>query len=108
MHPLLSPLPHEGTMVTGYAFWCPGCASINSAHGLHVFIVRDADGNSDQEWTFDGDSSFEPSLAYESAPECHLHLTDGQIRYYPDCEHFLAGQIVEMVPIPNGEHEERG
>ena len=55
----------------GYAFWCPGCASIDLRHGLHVFTVKDVDGNPEQEWHFDGEASFEPSLAYETAPYCH-------------------------------------
>jgi hypothetical protein len=30
-----------------------------------------------------------------------------RISYYPDCGHSLAGQVVEMVAIAPGDHEER-
>jgi hypothetical protein len=107
MHPHLEQLTDDDGKVVAYQFWCPGCALIDERHGLHVFTVKDADGDPEQELSFDGNASFEPSLAYERSPGCHLHLTDGKLRYYPDCQHALAGQIVEMVPVPDGEHEER-
>ena len=104
VHPYLSE-QQEDDRTWGYAFWCPGCAAIDPAHGLHIFIVDDEDP--DYSWEFDGEASFEPSLAFETSPKCHLHLTQGVLRYYPDCEHSLAGQNVDMVPIPPGDHEER-
>ncbi len=106
MHSFLTPLEDNAGRIVGYSFWCPGCATIDRRHGLHVFTVKDADGDPEQEWTFDGNASFEPSLAYETAPYCHLHLTDGRLRYYPDST-ALAGQTVDMVPIPVGKHRER-
>jgi len=66
------------------------------------------DGDPEQEWTFDGVASFEPSLAYESDPYCHLHLTEGVIRYYPDSKHALAGKNVPIEAIPEQATEERG
>ena len=81
----------------GISFWCPGCASLDPNEGMHFFrLVSD---DIDQRWEFDGNSSFEPSLAYEK-PQCHLHLTAGEIRYYPDCEHELAGKTIPLGPIP--------
>jgi len=108
MHPFLRPVKGKDGEVTGYAFWCPGCASLHSRHGLHVFTVKDADGDPEQEWSFDGEASFEPSLAYEDEPYCHLHLTQGMIRYYPDSKNALAGQVVPMEPIPARAKKERG
>jgi len=100
MHPYLQPLEDDAGEIVAYEFWCPGCASIDPRHGLHVFTVNDEGGNKDQEWSFDGEASFEPSLAYENEPYCHLHLTGGIIRYYPDCRHSMAGQSVPMMPTP--------
>jgi len=105
LHPYLLEQREEDAVV-GYAFWCPGCASVDPKHGLHVFTVS-SDAGEDEEWSFDGVSTFEPSLAYELDPACHLHLTQGWLRYYPDCSHPLAGQVVAMVPVPAGDHEER-
>jgi hypothetical protein len=107
MHPYLDPVTDDDGQISGWAFWCPGCATIDRRHGLHVFTVKDADGDPDQEWSFDGNASFEPSLAYERSPGCHLHLTDGKLRYYPDCEHGLAGRVVDLPEIPPGRHRER-
>ena len=104
MHPFLRPQFEDGETI-GFEFWCPGCASIDPTHGLHVFTVLSED--EDGAWEYDGGASFEPSLAYESVPECHLHLTDGVLHFYPDCAHKLAGTNVPMVPIPPGDHEER-
>ena len=108
MHPFLRPLLGENGRNTGYAFWCPGCASIDRRHGLHVFTTHDEGGDPEQEWSFDGNASFEPSLAYEEEPYCHLHLTEGMIRYYPDSKHALAGHIVPLGPIPSEAKRERG
>ena len=68
MHPFLKPIYSEHGEVSGYAFWCPGCAAIDPRHGLHVFTVKSEDGDPDQEWSFDSNASFEPSLTYETAP----------------------------------------
>ena len=107
MHPCLRPLEDDAGEIVAYSFWCPGCATIDRRHGLHVFTVRDADGDPEQEWSFNGTDSFEPSLSYENSPKCHAHPTAGQLRFYPDCEHGLAGQVVDMLPIPPGRHKER-
>ncbi len=102
MNPFLRPIKTEDT--EGYQFWCPACASIDPKFGLHVFTTKHPDP--DLAWSFDGNASFEPSLAYENEPYCHLHLTDGKLRYYPDST-ACAGQVLDMVPIPDGEHSER-
>jgi hypothetical protein len=108
MHEFLRAIRRQDEEIVGYAFWCPGCALLDSSNGLHVFTVKDVDSDPVQEWTFDGVASFEPSLAYESDPYCHLHLTEGVIRYYPDSSHALAGKNVPMEAIPEGAIEERG
>jgi hypothetical protein len=105
MHPFLKPHNKGGNQ--GFAFWCPACAAIGPEFGIHVFTVKSADGDADQEWTFDGEASFEPSLAYENEPYCHLHLTNGELRYYADSRHAMAGQVVPMVAMPAGRHPER-
>lgn len=106
IHPFLRPQHDEDEEVVAYSFWCPACASIDPVYGLHVFTVKDEDP--DQTWSFDGEASFEPSLAYEDEPYCHLHLTAGVLRYYPDSRHAWAGQSVPMVPIPDDAGDERG
>ena len=105
MHSFLTPLEDQAGQIVAYSFWCPACAIIDRRHGLHVFTVKDADGDPEQEWSFDGEASFEPSLAYENEPYCHLHLTGGIIRYYPDSRHAMAGQSVPMVPAPDDAEE---
>jgi hypothetical protein len=107
MHSHLEELVNDEGEIVAYQFWCPACALINEKHGLHVFTVKSPDGDPEQEWSFDGNASFEPSLSYENSPRCHAHLRAGKLHFYDDCEHPLAGQVVEMVPVPNGEHEER-
>jgi hypothetical protein len=107
MNAFLRPIYGEGEEITGYEFWCPGCASIDRRYGLHVFTVKDEDRDPEQEWSFDGNESFEPSLAYETDPYCHLHLTAGMVRYYPDSSHHMAGQVVPLKAIPTDAEEER-
>ena len=41
----------------------------------------------------DGDSGF-------ACEQCHLFVSDGKIRFLPDCSHELAGETVPMVPVP--------
>jgi hypothetical protein len=65
MHLLLREEKDDGE-AWGYSFWCPGCASVDPVHGLHVFITKDEDP--DFTWQYDGESSFEPSLSYETHP----------------------------------------
>jgi hypothetical protein len=100
MHAFLRPIHGADHEITGYAFWYPGCATVDPCHGLHVFTVKAESGDAEQEWSFDGHDSFEPSLAYETDPNCHLHLTQGMIRYYPDCSHALAGEVAPLGQIP--------
>jgi len=87
-----------------YRWWCPGCDM------AHQYIVGAGEG---PRWTFNGKMdvsvvdgkregpTFTPSLL-NSRPghRCHLFMADGRIQFLGDCEHSLAGQTVDMVPVP--------
>lgn len=74
-------------------FHCPACKVHHSA------IVDGSRG-----WSWNGDAEFptiSPSLlvAGEIGGEpvlCHSFVTEGQIRFLPDCNHLLAGKTVEI------------
>lgn len=36
-----------------------------------------------------------------TTPRCHSFVRDGRIEYLSDSEHHLAGQTVDMVPLPD-------
>jgi len=90
-------------MVEYYSFYCPGCKH------QHSYTIND-DGTG---WYFNGNidsPSFTPSLlnrikvknettgVYDIEKErCHLVITDGKIVYYSDCQHELAGKIIELI-----------
>jgi hypothetical protein len=78
----------------GWIFECPGCGL---AHVLN------------RSWSFNGDlarPTFLPSfLSGVSTPDsldvrhrCHLQIYGGQIQFFADCTHSLAGQTVDMAP----------
>ncbi|MEN6550020.1 MAG: DUF6527 family protein [Armatimonadia bacterium] len=81
-----------------YAFMCPGCGS---DHGYYTKPHQNHAGRPGPVWEWNGSlekPTFTPSLLINAPwPErrCHLHLTEGQIHYCPDCHHQLAGQTVE-------------
>lgn len=90
-------------------YWCPGCA------GGHTIAYGAA-----ETWQWDGDAehpTFSPSvLAHPSkrsfnepgSPDgpvrdqlrCHSFVRAGRIEYLADSEHALAGQTIDMVPLP--------
>lgn len=76
-----------------WMFWCPGCEA------NHAFIVG--------RWTFNGDMNkptFSPSLLYGKDgrhQRCHIFVTDGKIQYLSDCDHELAGQIINLPEYPD-------
>jgi len=104
--------------ITGYTFYCSGC-SLNHNIGTG--------------WTFNYNldcPSFTPSVLvrsghyneghrgncwctfYKEHPErevgfrcyrCHSYITEGKIHYLSDCSHALAGTIVEMSEVSEGE-----
>jgi hypothetical protein len=66
-------------------------------------------------WTFNGDverPTFTPSFKHEwdQGPLdprrkpghhiCHYVVTDGRVAYCGDCTHALAGQTIDMPPLP--------
>lgn len=70
-------------------FFCPGC---DDAHAYRV-----------PRWTFSGTvqkPTFRPSLLCRGMRRCHLFVTDGQIHYCGDCDHALAGKVVELPELP--------
>lgn len=98
---LIREWPDQSGMLT---FWCPGCS------GGHTITF----GGSET-WQWNGSTSaptFSPSVlanGFRGAssdewnrkhPRCHSFVTDGRIQYLADCEHELAGQTVDMVPLP--------
>lgn len=87
---------------TLWFFWCPGCRH------CHSYLTEATDRPN---WTFNGDldrPTFSPSLrVYTTHPEtrvettlCHLHVTDGELRYCGDCVHDHNGKVVPMCDIP--------
>lgn len=78
---------------------CPGCGN---AHRLRI---KQGTGDSKSEpcWGFDDDfekPTFTPSLLCASpGRRCHSFITNGKIRFLDDCDHALAGRIVELPEI---------
>lgn len=96
----------------GFRVECPGC---NAPHVIPV--TPTANG-----WDWNGSETaptFSPSiLVYETKagpgatlvapgtvmqPRCHSFIRDGKWQFLSDCGHALAGQTVDMVPIPEPE-----
>ena len=82
--------------------WCPGC---NEAHRINVI---GEDGTRDTViWEWDGNlerPTFNPSILVHQGtkqPRCHSYIKAGQWQFLSDCTHKLAGQTVDMIPLPN-------
>lgn len=76
------------------AHWCPGC------HALHRIPVHRPNALG-MEWTWNGHltmPTFTPSV--HLVGRCHYQLTEGRVTFLDDCAHRLAGQTVELPPIP--------
>ena len=94
-------------------FWCPGCDDV------HQITVDTPEG-----WGWNGNlerPTFTPSVKvtgvqwdtssgfhkpnHAVAPggtiACHSFVTDGRIQFLGDSTHQLAGQTVDMVPVPD-------
>lgn len=84
--------------------WCPGC---DSAKGIPVPAEDGSLPPDGPHWSFDGNleaPTLNPSiLQYESGsvPRCHSYVVNGQWQFLSDCTHQLAGQTVNMVPVPD-------
>lgn len=85
-------------------WWCPGCSA---GHTITF--------GGGETWSWDGDverPTFAPSVLVNGVrnpetpewnaahPRCHTFVRAGRIEYLSDCEHDLAGQTVDMVPLP--------
>lgn len=77
--------------------WCPACAL------PHTFVVE---ASQSPVWTWDGSlekPTFEPSLLVRGGSRgitCHSFLRKGKWEFLGDSTHSLAGQVVDMVPLP--------
>lgn len=87
----------------GFLFWCPGC----EAH--HEVSVEQANERGAR-WTYDGNAAaptFTPSVVTswldadgKVKARCHLFVRAGRLEFLPDSTHRLAGQTVDMEPLP--------
>lgn len=85
-------------------FWCPGC---DEAHAVNI-PGADMGYRPTVCWDWDGDleaPTLTPSLlvheAGENFPRCHSWVRFGRWQFLEDCGHELAGQTVDMVPLPD-------
>lgn len=93
-------------------FFCPGCKCRHFINDNKTTIPNLPDSHI---WQFNGDYDH-PTIStsiltrrYVWNPKtkkhnletgrCHSYITDGQIRFLPDCMHDLAGQTVELPEI---------
>lgn len=76
----------------GHSFYCPGCSCEH-----HV----------DLSWQFNGDftkPTLTPSVLVNGRPEvngpgmlrCHSFVRDGRLEFLSDCDHALAGSVVDI------------
>jgi len=82
----------------GWAINCPGCGQV------HFF---------DKRWTFNGDydyPTFSPSHRIFhyinkdgsiATTGCHITITNGVVKFHDDCNHDLAGKVMEFEKFPN-------
>jgi hypothetical protein len=86
-----------------YVFECPGCFI------RHQFTVANDDRKPN--WTFNNDlvkPTFTPELRNERKrnkrgklvlKRCYLKIINGQILYSVNCDHILAGRLINMHPL---------
>lgn len=85
----------DPTIGPGWRHYCPGCK------WMHVIPTDPRAQPNGHKWTFDGNidaPTFSPSI--NLVGQCHSFITDGRIQYLGDCTHELAGQTVNLVPMP--------
>lgn len=80
-------------------FECPGCRYFHQ-------VALNHPNQRGARWQFDGDLSFPtitPSIVTNpdaiDGPRCHATVTKGKIHFYPDSQHELAGQTVDLPEI---------
>jgi hypothetical protein len=77
-----------------YMLWCPGCDDVH--------MISDG-------WEFSGDTqspTFSPSILVTGGSahlgqRCHSYVNSGRWEFLSDSTHPLAGQSVEMPPLPD-------
>lgn len=84
--------------------WCPGCDHIKG------IPIPGADGTLPRDrpkWDWNGSldaPTLTPSILQHGSgkvPRCHSFLRDGRWEFLSDSTHALAGQMVDMVPLPD-------
>lgn len=89
-------------------FACPGCAATRDGYeGLHMLPIT-GDASKRPTWTFDGNleaPTLSPSILtrgdWAGIPYvCHSFLRAGGFEFLSDCTHPLAGQTVDLPPLP--------
>lgn len=80
-------------------FECPGCKYFHQ-----ITILRK--NRMGSQWHFNGNfeaPTITPSVLTNprgiDGPRCHVQITDGQIFFYPDSEHSLAGKTVTLPEV---------
>jgi hypothetical protein len=100
--PKLERIGNSNNEIIGYVFYCPGCKNY---HEVAIAPNKNSKGAS---WTFNGSEdkpTFSPSILskieFTDRPTqiCHSFVTDGEIKYLPDCTHNLTGKTVELPDV---------
>ena len=92
----------DGSVGQTLYVWCPGCDML---HGPNVVVLNGPGAV----WVWNGSTekpTLSPSVLVHSdgrdgSKKCHSYITEGQWHFLSDCHHALAGQIVDMVPLPD-------
>lgn len=74
-------------------FWCPACKQY---HSINIKKSKDKPF-----WDFNEDCrkpTIRPSILVTNPQglRCHSFITDGRIKYLPDCKHRYAGREIIM------------
>ena len=77
-----------------YLYMCEGCGY------EHAFGLKVEGGHHDFNMDLDN-PTISPSLLQNFTPGklCHSYIKDGKIQYLNDCQHKLAGQIIDLPDI---------
>jgi uncharacterized protein YlaI len=89
-------------------FMCPACDHV------HSLPIEGRYTGPHDKWTWNGNvdkPTFAPSVrawydrpAHDGRPArtyvCHSFVREGRIEYLSDCTHRLAGQTVDLIPLP--------
>jgi Family of unknown function (DUF6527) len=81
--------------------WCPGC---DSAHRVAVVGKDGTLPRDEPTWDWDGNvdaPTISPSILCHGTQVCHSFIRAGRWEFLADCGHALAGQTVDMVPLPD-------